>query len=86
MKFLQECFETVTLPKSLNLVDKNQCILQPMALQLTSSRCCNLNLQNQTSWIFHLMIVLTVLLKVVRWMLFCVTGVIKIKKLKSNIP
>ena len=43
---------SVTLPKSLNLVDKNQYILQPMASRLTSSRCCNRKLQNHTSWYF----------------------------------
>ena len=47
IKFLQEFFQTVTLPKSLNLLDKNQCILQSKTSHLTSSRCCNRNMQNQ---------------------------------------
>ena len=42
-------FPDSAIAQKLNLLDKNQCILKPMASYPTSSRCYNHNLQNQTS-------------------------------------
>ena len=43
-------------------------------------------LAKSESMFFHLRRVLTVFFKFVRWMLFCVIGVMKIIKVKSGIP